>query len=121
MEFLTDDRKGGNLKTLFARTTESKVRNPAKSLNITLSDTPILRRSKTWYEARYIEACGYHHLAVNNQLYFDRLSILMLPNGSRNICWFYLWRHIWMCPILMHSGDVGAFQRLHKRDPVHRN
>ena len=46
MEFLTDDRKGGTWKTLFARKTESKVRNPAKSLNITLSDTPILRRSK---------------------------------------------------------------------------
>ena len=66
----------------------------------------------------YIEACGYRHLAVNNRLYLGRLSILMLLSDSHNIYWFFLWRHIWMYRVLVHSGDVGVFQCLHIRDPV---
>ena len=81
MEFLADNSKEGTWKTLLARTTESKVRNPAKSLNITLSDTPILRRSKTWYVVRYIEACDYRHSVVNNRLYLARPRVLMLLSG----------------------------------------
>ena len=42
-------------------------------------------------------------------------------SDSHNIYWFFLWRHIWMYRVLVHSGDVGVFQCLHIRDPVHRN
>ncbi len=65
--------------------------------------------------ARYIEACGYRHLVVNNQLYFDRLSVLMLLSGSRNIYWFSLGDIFgcteYQCIVAMRE----RFQRLHKR------